>query len=252
MTHAIRAINVIDTISADTRGAIDQMFPEDVAWPPPPVADRPVGPPDHEILHWGPPGVVTFVDAEKLVKLAKSADAVIELVPRLGDFVPHATVLLRVWGSLPDQEHCCATVALDIERTIEQDPGFGLRQLVDIATRALSPGFNDASTATQAIDHIHDLMRRLTFRGFPATARADEDGEVRLIVNALGYGDYVRLAFEEIRSYGAEHVQVRERLERALRDCAAIANPERRAVLDAELRRLVGDVQTSERRRAVS
>ena len=66
------------------------MFPERVAWPPPPVAELPEGPPDHEILHWGPAGVVTFVDAEKLVKLAKSADAVIELVPRVGDFVPHA------------------------------------------------------------------------------------------------------------------------------------------------------------------
>lgn len=250
MTHAIRAISVIDTISVDTRDAIDRMFPERVALPPPPVAELPAGPATHEILHRGAPGVVTFVDADKLVKLARDADAVIELVPRVGDFVPHGAVLLRTWGTLPDAERCCATVALDVERTIEQDPGFGLRQLVDIAARALSPGTNDPSTATQAVDHIHDLVRRLTLRDFPATARADEDGVIRLVVNALDYGDYVRLAFEEIRNYGASHVQVRDRLERALRDCAAIANPDRRAVLEAELRRLVGEARSSERRRA--
>jgi len=57
---------------------------------------------------------------------------------------------------------------------------FGFRQLVDVAERALSPGINDPSTAKQALDHLHDLLRALARRSIPATARVDDEGVLRL------------------------------------------------------------------------
>lgn len=55
---------------------------------------------------------------------------------------------------------------------MQQDAAFGIRQLVDIAVRALSPGINDPSTAVQVLDGRHDLRRRLAVRAFSPPGRS--------------------------------------------------------------------------------
>jgi uncharacterized membrane protein len=60
--------------------------------------------------------------------------------------------------------------------TMEQDLAFGFRQLTDIAERALSPAVNDPTTAVQAIDVLHDLLRALATRSGPPGCWRDEDG----------------------------------------------------------------------------
>lgn len=218
MTHGIRAITVIARIAEETREAIDRMFPTDVAKQASPAAVPALGVPDAEITHDGTPGVITFVDAEGLVALATECGCVLELVPKIGDFVPTDEVLLRAWGTPPEAKRCRMMIAFDVERTIEQDPAFGLRQLVDIAIRALSPGTNDPSTAGQALDHLYDLLRRLAKRTFPSPARADASGRVRLIVNAYELGDYFGLALDEIRSYSGSSIQIKAKLAHIERD----------------------------------
>ncbi len=232
MTHGIRAITVIAGISGDTRHAIDRMFASTVTRQAEPSTAPSLGEPDAEITHDGSPGVITFVDADGLVELATQLGCVLELVPRIGDFVPTSAALLRVWGPSPEAERCRDMIALDVERTIVQDPAFGFRQLVDIATRSLSPGINDPSTASQALDHLHDLLRRLVTRAFPSPARAGEDGHVRLIVHGTTFADYVHLAFDEIRSYGKSSIQIQAKLEHVARDCATLAAPDRRVLFE--------------------
>ncbi len=100
-----------------------------------------------------------------------------------------------------------------------------------VAVRALSPGVNDPTTAVQALDHLHDLVRRLIVRQFPAPTRADEAGDLRVIAARPDFEEYVRLAFEEIAMYGTSSVQVKRRLGAILEDCARIAGPARREVL---------------------
>ena len=51
------------------------------------------------------------------------------------------------------------SVALSQERTLEQDPMYAFRIIVDIASKALSPAINDPTTAVLAIDQIHHLLR---------------------------------------------------------------------------------------------
>lgn len=238
MTHAIRAISVVSTIARDTRRIIDREFcdrPRHL----PRATERVVeGPADRVFVNNGSPGVLTFVDVERLVELAREQDAVLVLLPRIGDFLPRGAPWLRVWGEVPREDACCAAIALDIERTLEQDPAFGLRQLVDIAVRALSPGTNDPSTAAQALDYIHDILRDLTLREWPPCEHRDADGAIRLVARSLDYGDYVRLAMQEIRMYGATAIQVRQRLAAIASDLLSIAPPARRSILDDELRRL--------------
>jgi uncharacterized membrane protein len=102
------------------------------------------------------------------------------------------------------------------QRTSEQDPKYPVRMLVDIAIKALSPAINDPTTAVQAIDQIEDLLRRLGGHDLDAGYACDADGNLRLIFPMPSWEDYLALAFDEIRHYGAASVQVVRRLRSAL------------------------------------
>ena len=163
------------------------------------------------------------------------------MVPPLGEFVPAGATLFVVQGepgSL-DAEEVTAAVVLALERTLDQDVAYGFRLLVDIAERSLADSpFLDPTTAVQAIDRLHDCLRRLAPRPFPGGSRYDDDGVARLIVPTMDWDAYVHLAFDEIRLAGAASPQVSRRLEAALHDLMTIAPPERLPVLQEQLDRL--------------
>lgn len=239
MTQSVRAVTIIGRIARSTRQVMQSLYPTSPVQETERIGDLPQGDPDTVIEHDDPPGVLTAVDSGRLLALACEAEAVLELVPRLGDFVPSGGPLMRVWYAKElDEPALRRMISIEPERTIEQDPAFGFRQLVDIAVRALSPGVNDPTTAVQSLDHLHDLVRRLTTCCFPERCRTDSSGVPRLIVRTPTYVDYVRLAFEEIASCSHDSIQVRRRLQIAFEDCLAVAPPERREILQAERRRL--------------
>ena len=112
-----------------------------------------------------------------------------------------------------------------------------MRLLVDIAERSLSESpFQDPTTAVQAIDRLHDILRQLARRPFPDGRVHDEDGEIRLLVKTMTWENYVHLAFDEIRMAGAGSPQVSRRLVAALMDLRRVALPERIEVLDEQRR----------------
>ena len=107
-------------------------------------------------------------------------------------------------------------IHLALERTSEQDPKYPIRLLVDIAIKALSPAINDPTTAVQAIDQIEDLLRRLGRLDLDAGYASDANVVLRLVFPMPTWEDYLTLAFDEIRQYGANSVQVMRRLRSAL------------------------------------
>jgi uncharacterized membrane protein len=126
-------------------------------------------------------------------------------------------------------------VVLSSERTHTSDPAYGFRKLVDIAERAISSPFGDPTTAVQAIDRLHDCLRQLAPRPIPTGEFRDAAGVVRLVVKALSWDGYVRLAFDELRLAGAPSPQVARRLRAALEDLRSIASPERHPALERQL-----------------
>jgi uncharacterized membrane protein len=186
-------------------------------------------------------GVVARLHYRVLVATAEQADCVLELVPAMGDFVPCGAPLFKVRGSLPEPQRTVASlsVILERERTHEFEPAFGLRKLVDVAERSIYSGpFQDPTTSVQAINAIHDVLRRLAVRAFPAGVHRDANGHVRLVERVMAWEGYVRLAFDELRLAGAGSPQVARRLRAALEDLKAVAPPERRPPLDYQLRLL--------------
>lgn len=241
MAHAIRASTVITSISSETSAAIDRLYPQsdgDAATEraDPIARDQRVA----RVVEAPRAGVVVGVDEELLLDLVDQRDRRLELVPCVGDFVPRGAPLARLGGDWDDEavEAATSAVSLAHERTLDQDAAFGVRQLVDIAIRALSPGTNDPSTAVQALDQIHDLLRQLATRPFPAIGRAGVRGEVRLILPRPDWDAYVHLAIDEIRHAGSDQIQVTRRLRSMLTDLLAVASDDRRQVLRQELERL--------------
>jgi uncharacterized membrane protein len=233
MAHAIRASTVIASIWAETTAAIDRLYPEPIGAEAEPKAEpgQRLGEPDR-VVESPSAGSLVRIDEERLVSAASQGDRLVELLPSVGDFVPENAPLARLWGAWDEAaiDDVRGAVGLGSERTLDQDAAFGLRQLVDIALRALSPGINDPSTAVQAIDRLHDLLRRLAVRRFPSRERA-VDGRVRLVLSRPDWDDYVRLAVDEIREAGDGQIQVKRRLGSMLKDLRSIASEDRLAVL---------------------
>jgi uncharacterized membrane protein len=186
----------------------------------------------------GHPGVVTSFDRASLVAAAMRAGTVIELVPGVGEFVGPHEELLRVHGGKVDRVGIASLVQTADERTIEQDPAFAMRIVVDTAIRALSPAVNDPTTAVQALDVLEVLVRELSGRDLEASLARDAAGDVRLVWPSPSWEDVLELAFEEIRLYGAGSVQICRRLRAVLDDLLASTPGERHPAIEAQLRRL--------------
>ncbi len=176
-------------------------------------------------------GVVVSVDEAAVVRAATQAQCMVALVPRVGDFVPAGAPLFTVHANPGSTVEVAHLVSQDTERSTEQDLACGFRQLVDIAERALSTGINDPTTATQAIDALHDMLRRLATRHLPTGRHCGPDGTLRLLVPQYEFGDYLELAVGEIWRYGSDAAQVPSRLRSMVADLAVAALPEHRPAL---------------------
>jgi uncharacterized membrane protein len=185
----------------------------------------------------GRSGVVLAFSESELVRIAREADATVELVPQVGDYVAGGDPLFRVSGGTRPVSAAAlrGCVAVGGERTVEQDPRFAFRILVDVALRALSPAVNDPTTAVLALDQIHHLLLCLGRRHLGDGQVRDRDGKLRLVYGTPDWPDYVTLAVAEVRHYGGESLQVDRRL-RAMLEHLIEALPEsRRPPLREEL-----------------
>lgn len=165
-------------------------------------------------------GAVQALDTAGLSAVAERHDCVFTVPHVIGDYVHRGAVLVEIHGgtSTPDHRHVTGLIALGPERTIEQDPAFALRVLVDIAIRALSPAVNDPTTAVQVLNHIESFLTMVGQSPLPGRyVLAGADGRPRLVLRGRGWEDYLQLAVSEIRDYGATSLQVCRRL-RALLD----------------------------------
>ncbi len=238
VAQSIRAVNVLRRIGDEARKRLPSLYPESVGTGDPRGdAAGPGGPLSLLIPLPGPAGVVKLVDEQALWRAATRAGVTLRLVPMMGDFVPSGGPLFEVWGDVThlDAERLTDAIVIGNERSVRQDIAFAFRELVDVAERALSPGINDPTTAVQALDQLHDLLRLLVRRDYPAPCRFDETGALRLMLPRPAWDDHLRLAIEEIRLLGAGQLQISRRLRFLLEDLLTIAPPARRGELEHQL-----------------
>lgn len=173
-------------------------------------------------------GYLQLLTPGHLLRYVEEQGVTLALLPRLGDYVVAGTPVAHVWaadpaGVLPAGPEVARAVAtaldLGFERTLQQDVGFGIRQLVDTACKALSPAVNDPYTAVQAVHHLSDILVILASRTLGSMVIHRSDGT--LVVPARRFADYLASAVGPIRRYGAAEPIVAVALLELMTMCAS-------------------------------
>ena len=175
--------------------------------------------------------------SEHLGRTAQKANVIIELMPRVGDFVATGETLFHVYGnavSIGDHQ-LRGAVAFGPERTMEQDSTLAFRIIVDIAIKALSKAINDPTTAVLALDQLQHLLSMVGQRHLYGEEILDKSGELRVVFHTPNWKDFVQVTFSEIRLYGAENFQIARRLRAVIEHLARTLPEHRRPALRAEL-----------------
>jgi uncharacterized membrane protein len=180
-------------------------------------------------------GAIQAINDRGLVRIARNHDCVVVVPKAVGDFVPDGSVLVEVYGARAteiDERELRSTIALGVERTIEQDPAFAIRIMVDIAIRALSPAVNDPTTAVQVLGHLGETVRLVGSTPRPSRPEREPGARADVIVRTRRWEDVVLLATTEIRHYGGTSIQVVRRLRTMLEELRDGVLPERRPAIE--------------------
>jgi len=214
-SRLLRPITILAHVGSAGLAVIESVYPDADTGLRGPAGDTvSLVPPDRVIRHLGTSGIILAVNIELLKAAAERAIGCIELVPQVGDFVAVDEPLFNLYGGAQsiDETTLHAAIAFGSERTLEQDPTFAFRIVVDIALRALSPAINDPTTAVLAIDQLHRLLRMVGTHHLRTDEILDRSGQLRVIFRTPNWEDYVHLAFSEIRSCGSNNLQIVRRL----------------------------------------
>ena len=248
--HRMRPVAVAELLAREGRRAFEDWMAE---------ADRP----DLTLVPggtWVPSTVPTFVlratrsgtiqavDIAGLSAVTRQHACLVVFRRSVGDFVPVGAAILEVHGAaLPTAagEHLSTMLALGAERTIEQDPAFAIRVMVDIAIRALSPAVNDPTTAVQVLDHLGETLRLVGATTPPSGGVSPGVLTSGVVMPVRTWPDFLSLGITEIREYGATSIQVMRRLRALLEELGELVLPEHRSAVDDELRHLDATVVAS-------
>jgi uncharacterized membrane protein len=189
------------------------------------------------------------VDEHGILIAAEEARAVVMIDREPGSSIVAGTPIGLAWplrghsldadGLTRLQDRVGRALRTGNERTAAQDPGFGLRQLTDVATKALSPGINDPTTAIHALSHASALLCELSVRDLGPRLLRDNEQTIRVSLHRSTFSDLLELAVEQPRRYGAADPDVLARLFRLLNEVAwAAPQPDQLRAVAGQLDRL--------------
>ena len=248
LARQIRVETMLRTVHDEGSSTLGLLLDERDADAPNPAL-LPVPPPDAVVLLARASGFMVRVDESELLDAAVDAGAIVLLDRHPGSFLVADTPIGRAWPldrlkTLDDDARerllgCVgAAVAVGFERTAAQDFGFALRQLTDVANKALSPGINDPTTAVHALGHSAALLCEFAGRDLGPRVLRDDDGRARVLLDRPTLADLVDMAVAQPRRYGASDPAVLTAIFVLLRELAWRVPPDQHAVVTGQLTRL--------------
>lgn len=211
----LQAANVVASIARDALPSIDWHFPDRLEPPKDDSVDliRPQGD-QRKHIHATRNGYVTGIDYSALVDSAEEWHGLIRVMRGAGHFVTEGETLaeLRTPQTVEPEtvQQLCEAWSFAAQRTLANDPGYGLRQLVDVALKALSPGVNETTTGVMCVNWLGVMLMRMAGRRLPAQLRV-KDKHIRVITGSPQMGDFIALAFDQIRQNAAGNIAVLKR-----------------------------------------
>lgn len=238
----IQASEIISSITDETLEAIDNFFPDEIGKNSEDNEDdREVAASDKAIWHVVPSlsrGYIQKIATDSLLEFARDKGTIVRMEKEIGEFVAKGRPLAYLsLEAEPDKEtvkKLNAVYAIGSYRTVDQDPAFGIRQLVDIALKALSPGINDTSTAIICIDHLSAILQRAACRRIESKYRY-EDGELRVIAKGLTFQSLLRQSYSQILENGEGNAAVIARMIDAVEEISNLAYNARKHALREQL-----------------
>jgi uncharacterized membrane protein len=235
MGHIVRRLrvdNMMTSVHRDTRTSLEAAYPPHDEGPEEPGDGLP-GPEGGVLIPAWRSGFVRTVEPGTLVDAACRHRVFLRMEVRPGDSVVEGSPLAAAFpvddGDVPVDElvdELEEAVALGFERTEEQDVAFGLRQLVDIAVKAISPAINDPTTAAESIGYCADLLVRLQGRSLGPQVHRDDGGIAWVALSDRDLRYYLDLVCAQVRRFGRGEPVVLTALLRLLRDMAVAARDE--------------------------
>lgn len=234
---AIQVSQITLVVGRDFERAVDRLFPEQLGWDAE-ECERPPAPPPAAIgVASAASGYVQHVEADEILRLAAEANVVVWLHVRPGDFATEALPIALVDPAPADPSQFAAalneTLVLGVDRTPQQDPGFPVQQLVEVALHALSTGINEPFTAITCIDRLGQGLTKLARRRIPSALRSDDAGHIRVVARGSTFVELLDESCDPIRANAGDSPEVGLQLLHMLtrlasvarrdEDCAAIA-----------------------------
>lgn len=214
IANSIKIDSIMKEIERETLTVLDLTHPE-TATEAGDATSLPDPPPDAQEVRADHSGYVELIESGDLLGEAAAHELYITVVPMVGAHIVEGDVLARAWGSIPSSgdrarwvRAARSAVVIGAERTMQEDVRYGIRRLVDIAVRAISPAINDPYTAVQAIHHLTVILGAMAPRSVEDLTLLDQSGVARVGIPRPSFGDYLRLACAQIRRYGAREPAV--------------------------------------------
>lgn len=225
IASSLQVTNIIRDIQLDTSEAVDVIFPETLGKGAEEENIQKVEEIAEHVSWYQVPtllsGYIQFVDTDGLMEFSIEKDLFVKMEYGIGEFVVEGTTLISITKE-PDEEDINKINSyfnIFRYRTITQDTGYGIRQIVDIALKALSPGVNDTTTSLSCIDYLAIIVSELAERKLPEHTRK-KDGKTRVFVKAPDFAEYMETAFDQIRVDGSGSLAVYKRMLRAMHTIA--------------------------------
>lgn len=242
----LRPISIVSRVGQAGLAVIETVYPDPTLGPNR-SADQSHGAdsPARIVQHEGTSEIIVAANVSALLADAERSGGVIEFVPQVGDFIATDEPLFKLYGEATslDDAKLRSTVVFGPERTLEQDPTFAYRIIVDIALKALSPAINDPTTAVIAIDQLHRLLRKAGNQNLRTAEIRDRSGRLRVVFRTPNWEDFVHLAFTEIRLCGAQQMQIARRLRAMIENLIQTLPKHRHAILQSQLALLDRDIE---------
>ena len=239
IASSIQAASIIASVAQETIAAIDRLLPERRGEGPTEDDDdqtlRPLTERNWCTVPAKESGYIQSVNDAAILRLARDRKHIVWMEHGIGDFVVQNTTLAAFSMEDPPDEDMIAalqaTFSISSHRLVEQDAAFGIRQIVDVALRALSPGINDTTTAVMCVDYLTAILARIAPRQIPSSRRYEE-GELRVIAKGPSFESLLAESFDQIRGSANSNVAVMLRMLSALQTVASLtAIPGRRRAL---------------------